>query len=92
MAFGENRDPRHTTIRREVVKMDVQECSACDLNTSFERLSMCFRSSSRSAPYRSMSDECRRRRPHPAHKIVLALFLLRRSKAPGKLFFRLGGA
>ena len=36
--LGENRDPRYTTVRREVVKMNVQERCAGDLNTSFERM------------------------------------------------------
>ena len=33
MRLGENRDPRHPTIRREMVQMDVQERGASDLDT-----------------------------------------------------------
>ena len=36
--LGENRDTRYPTIRREVVKMNVQERRAGDLDTSSERM------------------------------------------------------
>jgi hypothetical protein len=36
--LGENRDPRNATIRREVMKMDVQESRTGDLDTSAQCL------------------------------------------------------
>ncbi len=36
--LGENRDARYSAIRREVVKMNVQERSARNLHTSSERM------------------------------------------------------
>ena len=38
MRLGKNRDPRYAPVRREVVKMNVQERSARNLHTSSERL------------------------------------------------------
>jgi hypothetical protein len=89
--LGENRYARDSTVRREVMEVDVQKGGTCHLYASPERVLDMLQIVEPFCP-NEIDDQMSARVADTIAltEKVLASLLLR--GAPGKLFFRLGGA
>jgi hypothetical protein len=90
--LGKNRDSGNSTVRREVMQVDVQKGGACHLHASPERVLDVLQIVE---PFGSneIDDQMSARVTDPialTEKVLAHLSVGR--EAPGKLFFRLGGA
>lgn len=92
MRLGENRDPRNAPVRCEVMEMNVQKRRACHLHATPERLLDVLYLIEPLCP-NEIDDEMRARKADSVtltEKVLVPLSF--GESAPGKLFFRLGGA
>jgi hypothetical protein len=90
--LGKHRDPGYAPVRREVVEMNVQKRRACDLHTTSERLLDVLYLIEPLCP-NEIDNEMRARKADSVtltEKVLVPLSF--GESAPGKLFFRLGGA